>query len=66
MKVFVNGQEKSCSASLTLFNLLIELEQANKRVAVEVNGEIVPRSDYENKLVVDGDKIEIINAVGGG
>jgi len=66
MKVFVNGQEKSCSASLTLFNLLIELEQADKRVAVEVNGEIVPRSDYENKLVVDGDKIEIINAVGGG
>ena len=66
MKVFVNGQEKSCSASLTLFNLLIELEQANKRIAVEVNGEIVLRSDYENKLVVDGDKIEIINAVGGG
>jgi len=66
MKVFVNGQEKSCSASLTLYSLLIELEQANKRVAVEVNGEIVPRSHFDNKLVVDGDEIEIINAVGGG
>jgi len=66
MIVFVNGQEKSCSASLTLYSLLIELEQANKRVAVEVNGEIVPRSHFENKLVVDGDEIEIINAVGGG
>ena len=66
MKVFVNGHEKSCSASLTLYSLLIELEQANKRVAVEVNGEIVPRSHFENKLVVDGDEIEIINAVGGG
>ena len=66
MKIFVNGHEKSCSASLTLYGLLIELEQANKRVAVEVNGEIVPRSHFENKLVVDGDKIEIINAVGGG
>jgi len=66
MKVFVNGHEKSCSASLTLYSLLIELEQANKRVAVEVNGEIVPRSHFENKLVVDGDKIEIISAVGGG
>ena len=66
MKIFVNGHEKSCSASLTLYSLLIELEQANKRIAVEINGEIVPRSDYENKLVVDGDEIEIINAVGGG
>jgi len=66
MKIFVNGHEKSCSASLTLYSLLIELEQANKRVAVEVNGEIVPRSHFENKLVVDGDEIEIINAVGGG
>ena len=66
MKVFVNGQEKSCSDSLTLYSLLIKLEQANKRIAVEVNGEIVPRSDFENKLVVDGDEIEIINAVGGG
>ena len=66
MKVFVNGREKNCSAPLTLYSLLIELEQANKRIAVEVNGEIVPRSDFENKLVVDGDEIEIINAVGGG
>jgi len=66
MKIFVNGHEKSCSASLTLYSLLIELEQANKRVAVEVNGEIIPRSHFENKLVVDGDEIEIINAVGGG
>ena len=66
MKVFVNGHEKSCSASLTLYSLLIELEQANKRVAVEVNGEIVPRSHFDKKLVVDGDEIEIINAVGGG
>jgi len=66
MKVFINGNEKSCSASLTLYSLLIELEQANKRVAVEVNGEIIPRSHFENKLIVDGDEIEIINAVGGG
>ena len=66
MKVFINGQEKNCGTSLTLHSLLNELEQADKRVAVEVNGEIVPRSQFKNKLVVDGDKIEIINAVGGG
>jgi len=42
------------------------LGYANKKFAVEVNEEIVPRSQLRNKLVVDGDKIEIINAVGGG
>jgi len=42
------------------------LGHANKKIAVEVNEEIIPRSQLKNKLVVDGDKIEIINAVGGG
>jgi len=46
--------------------LLNELDQSSKKVAIEVNEEIIPRSQYKNKLVVDGDKIEIINAVGGG
>ena len=44
----------------------MELGHDDKRVAIEVNEEIVPRSHLKNKLVVDGDKIEIITAVGGG
>ena len=66
MKITINGIEKQFTSSLTLDTLLIELGHANKKVAVEVNEEIVPRSQLRNKLVVDGDKIEIINAVGGG
>jgi len=66
MKITINGIEKKFTSSLTLATLLIELGHANKKVAVEVNEEIVPRSQLRNKLVVDGDKIEIINAVGGG
>jgi len=66
MKITINGIEKKFTSSLTLDTLLIELGHANKKVAVEVNEEIVPRSQLRNKLVVDGDKIEIINAVGGG
>ena len=65
MKVTINGIEKRFTSSLTLETLLIELGHANKKVAIEVNEEIVPRSQLRNKLVVDGDKIEIINAVGG-
>ena len=66
MKIKINGIEKKFTSSLTLDTLLIELGHANKKVAVEVNEEIIPRSELRNKLVVDGDKIEIINAVGGG
>ena len=66
MKITINGIEKKFTSSLTLDTLLIELGHANKKVAIEVNEEIVPRSQLRNKLVVDGDKIEIINAVGGG
>jgi len=66
MNIIINGVEKTYTSSLTLETLLNELDHASKKVAIEVNEEIIPRSQYKNKLVVDGDKIEIINAVGGG
>ena len=66
MDIVINGIERNFTSSLTLETLLIELGQANKKVAIEVNEEIIPRSELRNKLVVNGDKIEIINAVGGG
>ena len=66
MNIIINGVEKTYASSLTLETLLNELDYAGKKVAIEVNEEIIPRSQYKNKLVVDGDKIEIINAVGGG
>jgi len=66
MQIIINGIEKNIVSGLTLETLLIELGHANKKLAVEVNEEIIPRSQLSNKLVNDGDKIEIINAVGGG
>jgi len=66
VKIFVNGKELNYKSSLTLEMLIMELGHVGKRVAIEVNEEIVPRSHLKNKLVVDGDKIEIITAVGGG
>ena len=66
MDIIINGIERNYTSSLTLEILLIELGYANKKVAVEVNEEIISRSQLKNKLVVNGDKIEIINAVGGG
>jgi len=66
MKIIINGIEKNYKSSFTLETLLIELGYANKKVAVEVNKEVIPRFELRNKLVVEGDKIEIINAIGGG
>jgi len=66
MKILVNGKKIKFDSNLTLHMLLIELDFISKRIAVEVNEEIITRSHFKNKLIVDGDKIEIINAVGGG
>ena len=66
MNIVINGIKKNYKTNLTLEALLIDLGHVNKKVAVEINKEIIPRSQLKNKLVVDGDKIEIINAVGGG
>jgi len=66
MKFTINGQEKTLANNLTLEILLTNLGYANKKVAIEVNEEIIPRSHFKNRLIVNGDKIEIINAVGGG
>ncbi|MDG2159607.1 MAG: sulfur carrier protein ThiS [Gammaproteobacteria bacterium] len=51
---------------ITLENLLIELSVSTKYMAIEVNEMIIPKSQYENYRLKDGDVVEVINAVGGG
>jgi len=62
----VNGQAEQYQAPLTLQELLKELDFANKRIAVELNGDIVPKSQYETTALNDQDRLEIVIAVGGG
>jgi len=66
MEITINGQKKELACGLTLKMLLAELGYANKKVAIEVNQKIISRSQLNNRLVVDGDRIEIIQAIGGG
>jgi sulfur carrier protein len=66
IKVVVNGAPREFSAPLTFTQLLDQLELAGRRLAVERNGEIVPRSTFANQTLVDGDRIEVVMAVGGG
>jgi len=64
--VIINGKEKKCQKNLSIKLLLDELNLSSQRLALELNGEIVPRSELDNTFLADKDKIEIISAIGGG
>jgi sulfur carrier protein len=66
MKIVVNGEERALATSLTVARLLDELGMAGKRVAVEVNQEIVPRSRHAEFTLRDNDRVEVVVAIGGG
>ena len=66
IQLSVNGQMRRLETGANIERLLGELELAGKRVAVEKNGEIVPRSRYADTCLADGDALEIVVAVGGG
>jgi sulfur carrier protein len=62
----VNGEERDVRAGTSLAGLLRELGFAGRRVAVAVNREVVPRTAHESRELATGDRIEILEAVGGG
>ncbi len=69
MQIWINGQARSCSdlpAGAGLDQLLVLLAIKADRVAVEQNGEIVPRSGWSTAPVREGDRFEIVHFVGGG
>lgn len=66
IEITVNGETRRFEAPLDLTRLLEHLELAGKRLAVELNGEIVPRSQHAATVLADGDRLEIVVAVGGG
>jgi sulfur carrier protein len=66
LSVTVNGDRTALPRGITVAGLLQRLDTAGKRVAVERNGEIVPRSQHAATALDDGDRLEIVIAVGGG
>ncbi len=66
MNLTINGERREFPAPLTVAGLLAELGLASKRIAVERNGEIVPKSLHADTALADGDRLEIVVAVGGG
>jgi len=67
MQLTINGKLRSFeSADFTVAHLVQNLDLGGKRLAIELNGEIVPRSQFETTPLANGDQLEIVGAVGGG
>ncbi len=66
MRVTVNGEEREFDRSLTVSQLLGELGIDARKVALECNLEIVPRSAYDGTEINDGDRLEVVHFIGGG
>ncbi|TWI06272.1 sulfur carrier protein [Luteimonas cucumeris] len=67
MDIYLNGDVVSLSDSTrTITALLLEQDLGERRVAVEVNGEIVPRGRHGEHRLQPGDRVEIVHALGGG
>ena len=66
MEITLNGEAKQLDGALTVAGLLAALELEPRKIAVERNLEIVPKSLYGEVALADGDQIEIVQFVGGG
>jgi len=66
IRVTLNGQTEELGEAITIAALIEDRSLTGKRLAVERNGEIVPRSRHDETRIEDGDRLEIVVAVGGG
>ena len=66
MEGFVNGEARQLPEGMTVRQLLEKMALADKRLAVEVNLEIIPRSKHIAHILRAGDRVEIVHAIGGG
>jgi sulfur carrier protein len=66
MEILLNGEAREVPENCTAGQLVEELGLAGRRLAMEINREIVPRSSYFEHRLQPGDKVEIVHAIGGG
>lgn len=66
IEIYINGNKKIVNKNLNLKKILKEFLIKNQLFAVELNNEVIPKSQYKNKKVMQNDKIEILELIGGG
>ena len=65
-KIQLNGKKITIMQKTPIFDLLIKYKLEKKKIAVEYNGIIIPKTRYKNKIIKNNDKIEIVHFIGGG
>jgi len=65
-KIQLNGKKLVIKSNYSLFDLLKKYKLADKKVAIEYNGTIIPKVNYKKKNLKNNDKIEIVHFIGGG
>lgn len=66
MELHVNGELTELQADANLHDLVVKLGLLEQRIAIEVNQEIIPRSQHAQHRLNAGDKVEVVHAIGGG
>ena len=66
MHIIVNGETRQLADGTSAAQLIEALGLGERRLALELNGEIVPRSQHKERMLAAGDRVEIVHAVGGG
>ncbi len=66
MIIILNGENKQIDNNTNIDQLLQIIDLSDKRLAVEVNEQIVPRSEFSETTLQESDKVEIVQAIGGG
>jgi len=66
VEILVNGEKISLPEDSNIEDLIVHLGYQNQRIAIEINESIIPKSNHSSFLLQDLDRVEIINAVGGG
>lgn len=66
IQITLNGEARSIDSGLSVDGLLSELGLSRERIAVELNRRVVPRKDWDARILRDDDRVEIVHFVGGG
>lgn len=66
MEIIVNGEKTTCDERISIENWVEQMGYDKKKIAIEVNGEIVPKAEYASYTLGPADKLEVVTFVGGG
>ena len=66
IQIYINGKKKNINSNYNLINIIEEYSLKNKLIAVEINQEVIPKSNYKTKKINKNDRIEILELIGGG